>query len=126
MSALRQLVKAAPKGSDRSSVIHLYRSVIREIPRVLTIYDIDMPTKQAAAAIKYHFKKHNDIKDGRVISLLVAKGYMELEETLMQWKQKTHLLRVLEPVEGELSPGYKKEPTEKELLMAAVGRTEFK
>ena len=24
---------------------------------------------------------------------------MELEETLMQWKQKTHLLRVLEPVE---------------------------
>lgn len=35
----------------------------------------------------------------RVIGMLLAKGYMELEETLMQWKQKTHLLRVLEPVE---------------------------
>ena len=31
--------------------------------------------------------------------MLLAKGYMELEETLMQWKQKTHLLRVLEPLE---------------------------
>ena len=126
MSALRQLVKAVPKGSDRSSVIHLYRSVIKEIPRVLTIYDIDMPTKQAAAALKYHFKKHNTIKDGRVVSLLVAKGYMELEETLMQWKQKTHLLRILEPTEGELSPGYSKEKTEKELLMAVAGRVELK
>ena len=32
----------------------------------------------------------------RVAAILVAKGYMELEETLMQWKQKSHLLRLLD------------------------------
>lgn len=65
----------------------------------MTIYDIDMPLKQARSAVNWHFRKHAYLKDGRVIGLLLAKGYMELEETLMQWKQRTHLLRVLDPME---------------------------
>lgn len=48
--------------------------------------------------------------------MLLAKGYMELEETLMQWKQKTHLLRVLEPV--ELQP--KEILTEREKLIRGI------
>ena len=48
--------------------------------------------------------------------MLLAKGYMELEETLMQWKQKTHLLRVLEPL--ELQP--KEVLTEREKLIRGI------
>eukprot|EP01041_Mallomonas_annulata_P004752 gene4752-9437_t len=102
--ALRALIKAdVKKIPEKISVVHLYRSIIREVPRVLTIYDIDMPLKTARNAIAYHFRKHDFLKDGRVIGLLISKGYMELEETLMQWKQKTHLLRVLEPMELQKS-----------------------
>ncbi len=97
--ALRNVVKASSPTSVKSSVVHLYRSIIRELPRVMTIYDVDLPLKSARSAISYHFRKHHAIQDTRIVNLLLAKGYMELEETLMQWKQKTHLLRILEPVE---------------------------
>ena len=38
------------------------------------------------------------VKDEAVKFMLIEKGYMELEETLMQWKQKAQLMRVFETV----------------------------
>lgn len=32
----------------------------------------------------------------RATAVLLSKGYMELEETLMQWKQHSHLIRMLQ------------------------------
>ena len=67
----------------------------REVPRVLTIYDIDTPEDEARASIRAQFSKYSNIQDERVVDMLVEKGYMELEETLLQHKQRSHLLRNL-------------------------------
>ena len=42
-----------------------FRSIVRELPRVMTIYDVDMPLKEAKSAVMYHFRKHSALKDGR-------------------------------------------------------------
>lgn len=103
---MRSLAKKTTGIKSTESVVNLYRSVIQELPRVMAIYDVDMPVAQARKAIKFHFEKHAALEDERVVGLLISKGYMELEETLKQWKQKTHLLRILEPI--ELSAGFPK------------------
>eukprot|EP00904_Undaria_pinnatifida_P007171 jgi/Undpi1/3584/HiC_scaffold_16.g06956.m1 len=83
-----------------SPAAQLYRAIAKEVPRVLTIYDIDMDFAQARAALAHYFRTNGHLKDARVVDALVMKGYMELEETTMQYKQKTHLLKLLNP-EGQ-------------------------
>lgn len=76
-----------------------------EMPRILMIYDIDMPLKDAKASIRAKFYEQKDIKDPRVAEMLVEKGYMSLETTMLQHKQKAHLMHFLEgytvPMEAE-------------------------
>lgn len=83
----------------------------RELPRVLSIYDISVPLDEAKAAIRQQFYEHKDIKDYRVQEMLIEQGYFSLETTLLQHKQKSHLMRYFEgyiiPVEAarkRLSP----------------------
>jgi NADH dehydrogenase (ubiquinone) 1 alpha subcomplex subunit 6 len=53
------------------------------------------PSTQARVQVQNLFRKNSHVGDPVIVDMLVKKGYMELEETLMQWKQKTHLLRLL-------------------------------
>ena len=55
-----------------------------------------MPLAKAKGAIRTHFYDKSYIKDRRVTEMLVEQGYMSLETTMLQHKQKTHLMQLLE------------------------------
>jgi hypothetical protein len=60
------------------------------------IYDIDIPIVEGKAAIRKQFYEQKDIKDPRVQEMLVEQGYMALETTMLQHKQKAHIMHFLE------------------------------
>jgi NADH dehydrogenase (ubiquinone) 1 alpha subcomplex subunit 6 len=86
--------------STSSPAVTLYRYITKQVPRVLTLYDIPMEPSEARLAVQALFRKHADVKDPRVVDMLINKANMELEETLMQWKQKVHLIQLLDSGEA--------------------------
>lgn len=70
---------------------------IRELPRVMQIYDIvHMGEGAVRTSIRSHFYNSANIRDERVIDMLLEKGYIDLEDTLLQHKQKNHLMLLFE------------------------------
>jgi hypothetical protein len=102
----------------RPEVMTLFRQMNRELPRVLGLYDIHMTLPDARKAIRHQFDMNKDVKDPRIVDILCSKcvvaalsgfteldltfylvfgrGQQELEETLLQYKQKAQLMRYLE------------------------------
>lgn len=68
-----------------------------ELPRVMQIYDIvAMGENNLRQHIRKHFYANSHLKDERVIDMVLTKAYIDLEETLLQYKQKVHLMMLLE------------------------------
>jgi hypothetical protein len=58
---------------------------------------MDMTPAEGRAAIQHHFRRFDQLQDPRAINMMVSRGYMELDETLQQYKQKAHVVRLLKP-----------------------------
>eukprot|EP00934_Nitzschia_sp_Nitz4_P002661 Nitzschia sp. Nitz4//scaffold16_size188269//24468//24964//NITZ4_001771-RA/size188269-augustus-gene-0.74-mRNA-1//1//CDS//3329538455//2651//frame0 len=88
-----QLAKHARQMGVINEPSVLYKHIMKELPRVLTIYDIDIPMDKAKSSIRKLFYEQKDIKDPRVTEMLVETGYFNLETAMLQHKQKAHLMR---------------------------------
>ena len=74
---------------------------MRKVPTIQQMYAVDMTVPQMRAAISQSFRKNMEVENSRVVDMLVSKGEMELEETLLLYKTKTHVMRVLDPAPVE-------------------------
>lgn len=76
-------------------VVHLYRRVCREIPRVINVFDLDMTEREVRKKVRRLFDKNANVTDPRMVAMLLEKGEMDFQETVEQWKQKSQLHRLL-------------------------------
>ena len=63
----RHIIQNVDKLSKTAAAFTLYRTVMKELPRVLVLYDIDMPLMDAKKAMVHHFRKYDHVRDPRYV-----------------------------------------------------------
>ncbi|XP_034241486.1 NADH dehydrogenase [ubiquinone] 1 alpha subcomplex subunit 6 [Thrips palmi] len=76
----------------RMRALALYKAWYRQIPHTVNENDFPKSVKQCRQKLREEFMKHKDVKDVRVIDMLIIKGQMELQETATKWKQSMHIM----------------------------------
>ena len=97
-----------------------------QVPRAVQMYSLDLPISTGRRKLRQEFQKNSHITDPRVVDMLVikvrahytptvlpvtgelcsAQGKMELEETALMFKQKSHIMRFFKETEKPRSPDF--------------------
>eukprot|EP00633_Aureoumbra_lagunensis_P014223 CAMPEP_0197346808 /NCGR_PEP_ID=MMETSP0893-20130614/6456_1 /TAXON_ID=44058 ORGANISM="Aureoumbra lagunensis, Strain CCMP1510" /NCGR_SAMPLE_ID=MMETSP0893 /ASSEMBLY_ACC=CAM_ASM_000539 /LENGTH=149 /DNA_ID=CAMNT_0042856153 /DNA_START=1 /DNA_END=450 /DNA_ORIENTATION=- len=95
--ALRKFV--TPETGSTNQAIRLFRKICREIPTILTIYDVDMSNREARDVVRKRFQENAHVTDPNTITILCHKGQVGLDEAILQYKTKAQLMAFLEKTE---------------------------
>ncbi|KAG2430531.1 hypothetical protein HXX76_010054 [Chlamydomonas incerta] len=79
---------------------HFYFEICRCLPFIQRLHKMEemVSLKELRAIVKEKFKEYKDVKDGRVVDLLIFKGREEIETYLLMHKQRHHVVtEVVEP-----------------------------
>lgn len=72
--------------------INLYRAWFRQIPYIKHEFDLPISEKDMKDKLREKYYQNKNVTDPRVVDMLVIKGQMELNETVMKWKQECHVM----------------------------------
>merc|ERR1712165_120919 len=73
-------------------VISLYKAWWRQIPTMLSQMPMPVTQQECQNMLHQQFMKHKDVKDTRIIDMLVVKGQNDLKEVVEMWAMPTHVL----------------------------------
>ncbi|KAK9893460.1 NADH dehydrogenase, alpha subcomplex, subunit 6 [Cystobasidium minutum MCA 4210] len=72
----------------------LYRAWYRAAPEIVTLYAANIPATAIRAKIRQRYEKNKYVDDLQAVDILLAKSYMDYQETLNAWKMDSHLMRM--------------------------------
>lgn len=80
-------------------VVSMFRKMCRDIPKVLVMYNLEQTPSEARHMLMLQFRKAGASapNDPRITEMMIDKARQEFEETMQQWKQKGHLMAILQP-----------------------------
>ncbi|KAK9378966.1 NADH dehydrogenase, alpha subcomplex, subunit 6 [Kockiozyma suomiensis] len=78
---------------SRTATIHLYRRFLRQVPGIIRLYQAEIPLAVGRSKLRQEFERQRYVTSLPVISILIAKGNMEYQETVNFWKQKAQLFK---------------------------------
>ncbi|KAK4534101.1 hypothetical protein CDCA_CDCA01G0126 [Cyanidium caldarium] len=76
-------------------VLALYRECLRAIPQMKNDYTLSEDWQTLRDVLRDQFVRNADVRDMRVVDILVFKGRQELMEVKAQWKARHHVMQYI-------------------------------
>lgn len=107
-------------GEARAGAIRLYRAACKAAPEIVRSYRLQYTPQDLRRKFRFQFEQNKTITDPQLVDLLVLKGENDLEEALLVYKTKSHVLYYLEDINNkpndQLTLTDFKDPKEREVL----------